>query len=111
MCSIPIIPEEVAQNDTTSAEDAKAEEEKELVRATDRGWELLEGMRDNCIYYLSGWWSYRFCYKGEVKQFHQLPPGRGVPIYPPERTKAYTVLCLEDFLQKRRARKRMHARR
>ncbi|KAJ5026895.1 glucosidase II beta subunit-like protein-domain-containing protein [Bipolaris maydis] len=97
LCSIPIIPEEVAQNDTTSAEDAKAEEEKELVRATDRGWELLEGMRDNCIYYLSGWWSYRFCYKGEVKQFHQLPPGRGVPIYPPVEDESVHSFVLGRF--------------
>lgn len=83
LCSIPVIPDEVPQNNTTSAEEAKAEQEKELVRATDRGWELLEGMKGSCIYYLSGWWSYSFCYKDEVKQFHQLPPSRGVPHYPP----------------------------
>ncbi|KAH7068469.1 hypothetical protein FB567DRAFT_565194 [Paraphoma chrysanthemicola] len=83
LCSIPVIPDDVPQNSTTTAEEAKAEEEKELVRATDRGWELLEGMKGSCIYYLSGWWSYSFCYKNEVKQFHQLPPSRGVPIYPP----------------------------
>jgi protein OS-9 len=83
LCSIPIIPEAEPQNATASAEEAKAEEEKELMRATDRGWELLEGMNGDCIYYLSGWWSYSFCYKNEVKQFHQLPPSRGVPIYPP----------------------------
>jgi protein OS-9 len=83
LCSIPILPEEEAQNSTVSAEEAKAEEEKELMRAKDRGWELLEGMEGHCIYYLSGWWSYSFCYKDEVKQFHQLPPSRGVPIYPP----------------------------
>jgi protein OS-9 len=83
LCSIPVIPDEVPQNSTTTAEEAKAEEAKELARATDRGWELLEGMRGSCIYYLSGWWSYSFCYKDEVKQFHQLPPSRGVPIYPP----------------------------
>lgn len=83
LCSIPRIPDEVPQNNTTSAEEAKAEEEKELVRAADRGWQLLEGMRGNCIYYISGWWSYSFCYTKGVKQFHQLPPSRGVPIYPP----------------------------
>jgi protein OS-9 len=76
LCSIPMIPDEVPQNSTTTAEEAKAEEEKELVRASDRGWELLEGMKGSCIYYLSGWWSYSFCYKDEVKQFHQLPPSR-----------------------------------
>jgi protein OS-9 len=83
LCSIPVLPEEEAQNSTVSAEEAKAEEEQELMRAKDRGWELLEGMEGHCIYYLSGWWSYSFCYKDEVKQFHQLPPSRGVPIYPP----------------------------
>ncbi|KAF1912215.1 glucosidase II beta subunit-like protein-domain-containing protein [Ampelomyces quisqualis] len=85
LCSIPVIPDEAPQNTTTTttAEEARAEEEKELVRATDRGWELLEGMKGSCIYYISGWWSYSFCYKKEVKQFHQLPPSRGVPLYPP----------------------------
>ncbi|KAF1959184.1 Pkinase-domain-containing protein [Byssothecium circinans] len=83
LCSIPIIPDEAPQNSTVSAEEAKAEEEKELMRATDRGWELLQGMEGSCIYYVSGWWSYSFCYKAEVKQFHQLPAGRNVPIYPP----------------------------
>jgi protein OS-9 len=83
LCSIPVIPDEVPQNSTATAEQVKAEEEKELMRAADRGWELLDGMQGECIYFLSGWWSYSFCYKDEVKQFHQLPPSRGVPIYPP----------------------------
>lgn len=61
----------------------RAEQELELARASTRGWELLSGMQDNCIYFVSGWWSYRFCYNEGVKQFHQLPPGRGVPHYPP----------------------------
>lgn len=110
LCSIPIIPDQEPQNSTTSAEEAKAEEEKELVRASDRGFELLEGMRGNCIYYLSGWWSYSFCYKDEVKQFHQLPPSRGVPIYPPvEDTSAHSFILgkfpKEDKSKKNDARK------
>lgn len=83
LCSIPIVPDEESQNSTVSAEEAKAEQEKELIRATDRGAELLQGMQGNCIYYVSGWWSYSFCYMAEVKQFHQLQAGRDVPIYPP----------------------------
>ncbi|PVH99486.1 hypothetical protein DM02DRAFT_594193 [Periconia macrospinosa] len=83
LCSIPVIPDEEPQNSTVSAEEAKAEQEKELVRATDRGAELLQGMQGNCIYYVSGWWSYSFCYMDEVKQFHQLQTGRDLPIYPP----------------------------
>lgn len=83
LCSIPQVdkpsqaPKE--KNDTLS----KAELEKELARANERGWELLAGMHDNCIYYMSGWWSYRFCYSKGVKQFHQITPSRGMPLFPP----------------------------
>jgi protein OS-9 len=82
LCSIPQVENHIEQaneNDTLS----KAEQEKELARANDRGWELLAGMQGNCIYYMHGWWSYRFCYNQDVKQFHQLPPSRGMPVYPP----------------------------
>ena len=85
LCTIPIVPKasspeaNTAMNDTVS----KADEEKELARATDRGWELLSGMQGNCVYFISGWWSYKFCYNDGVRQFHQLPPSRGVPVYPP----------------------------
>lgn len=82
LCSIPQVAkmeQSSSVNDTVS----KQEEEKELARATDRGWELLSGMQGNCIYFISGWWSYRFCYNEGVRQFHQLPPSRGVPLFPP----------------------------
>ncbi|RMY46896.1 hypothetical protein D0865_09000 [Hortaea werneckii] len=83
LCSIPQVKppqeEQAGRNDTLT----KAEEERELARATDRGWELLSSMSGNCVYFISGWWSYRFCYGQGVRQFHQLPPSRGVPVYPP----------------------------
>ncbi|KAK5174352.1 Protein OS-9 [Saxophila tyrrhenica] len=83
MCSIPQVSKRSdaanAANDTVS----KAEEERELARANERGWELLSGMQGNCVYFISGWWSYKFCYNDGVRQFHQLPPSRGVPVYPP----------------------------
>lgn len=82
LCSVPKVKnavEGLGVNETQS----RAEEEKELARATDRGWELLSGMQGNCVFFISGWWSYRFCYNQGVKQFHQLPPSRGVPVYPP----------------------------
>lgn len=85
LCSIPFVPSSSSSDHTANTNDtlSKAEEEKELSRATDRGWELLSSMQGSCIYFISGWWSYRFCYGQGVKQFHQLPPGRGVPMYPP----------------------------
>lgn len=81
LCRIPQVDSAVEQdaNDTLS----KADEEKELARANDRGWTLLKGMQGNCIYFWSGWWSYRYCYGEGVKQFHQLPPSAGSPLYPP----------------------------
>jgi protein OS-9 len=84
LCSVPVIA--VGADNTTSTSDeaqAQADTAGELVRARERGRELLEGMRGQCIYYLSGWWSYSFCYQDEVRQFHQLPPTRGVAVYPP----------------------------
>jgi len=82
LCSIPQVEKPIEQP-RESDPASKAEQEKELARANDRGWELLSGMQGNCIYYMSGWWSYRFCYNDEVKQFHQLAPSRGIPVYPP----------------------------
>jgi protein OS-9 len=98
LCRIPIvIPEddtEPALNETEKALQAEAEA-KELARATNRGWELLQGMSGNCIYFVSGWWSYSFCYNDQITQFHPLPPGRGgVPHFPPTpdpTVQAYTL--------------------
>jgi protein OS-9 len=84
LCSVPVVAAGADNlNTTTAGDEAQADTAGELVRARERGWELLEGMRGQCIYYLSGWWSYSFCYQDEVRQFHQLPPTRGVAVYPP----------------------------
>ena len=82
LCQVP----HVVDNATVSPrkEDGdQADEGNELARATDRGLELLRDMEGDCMYYMSGWWSYSFCYKHRVRQFHALPPGNGVPVYPP----------------------------
>ena len=82
LCRIPKVKTAAAAG-TANETLSKAEEDKELTRAHDRGWELLSGMEGNCVFFISGWWSYRFCYNQGIKQFHQLPPSRGVPVYPP----------------------------
>lgn len=97
LCSIPVVAAANEANATADATAAKNEEEKELMRATDRGWELLQGMQGNCVYFLSGWWSYSFCYNDEVRQFHQLPPSRGVPVYPPVEDTAVKSFVLGRF--------------
>lgn len=96
LCAIPAV--EIPNKNDTSFARAKAkaveEEAAELARATYRGYELLKDMEGNCMYFISGWWSYSFCYNTHVKQFHQLPPARGAPAYPPiedESTPSYIL--------------------
>jgi protein OS-9 len=92
LCTIPIV-ELPVKNETSEAE-ARAAEQKELARATDRGWELLQDLEGNCLYYVSGWWSYSFCYNSEIIQFHPIPPQAGKPSIPPQRdptTKQYIL--------------------
>ncbi|KAJ5854612.1 hypothetical protein N7534_007155 [Penicillium rubens] len=81
LCQIPRVTND--DHNTTNKENSKVEEQKELARATDRGLELLREMEGKCMYYFSGWWSYSFCYQKQIKQFHALPAGRGIPNYPP----------------------------
>ncbi|KAH8600745.1 glucosidase II beta subunit-like protein-domain-containing protein [Bisporella sp. PMI_857] len=82
LCTIPIV-ETPVKNETSEAE-ARAAEQKELARATDRGWELLQDLEGNCLYFVSGWWSYSFCYNSEIVQFHQITPQPGKAISPPQ---------------------------
>lgn len=96
LCSIPRIPEDVDKSNGTHPTTPE-DEEKELVRATNRGWELLKPMDGTCLYFYSGWWSYSFCYGQSVRQFHQLPPGKGVPIYPPIEDRGVDAYVLGRF--------------
>lgn len=72
LCSIPVLDDASPEN-RTAAELAKAEETRELARASQRGWELLAPMSGNCLHFMSGWWSYRFCYGRNIVQYHALP--------------------------------------
>lgn len=82
LCQIPHVALDDL-NTTANNQANEAEHQKELARATDRGLELLREMEGKCMYYFSGWWSYSFCYRKQIKQFHALPAGRNVPQYPP----------------------------
>lgn len=83
LCTIPHV-EPVSRNETREST-TRADQEKEVARAADRGWELLQDMEGKpCLYFSTGWWSYSFCYNSQVKQFHSLPPGtNGAPIHEP----------------------------
>lgn len=69
LCSIPLVQQPGSDNETDS-ELAKAEEARELSRATAHGWELLSGLGDQCLIFMSGWWTYKFCKNREIVQFH-----------------------------------------
>ncbi|GIC92639.1 protein OS-9 [Aspergillus udagawae] len=97
LCSIPQADSE-DKNQTNGANRATEEDEqREIARATDRGLELLREMEGKCMYYISGWWSYSFCYKKQIKQFHALPSGPGVPNYPPIEDSATHSFVLGRF--------------
>lgn len=83
LCTIPFVT--LPPKNLTSEAEARAAEQKELARATDRGWELLQDLEGSCLYFVSGWWTYSFCYNNEIVQFHQLPPQPGKPLLPPQR--------------------------
>jgi hypothetical protein len=74
-----------------------ADEATELSLATQRGRELLKGMEGSCIYFVSTWWSYSFCYNEAVRQFHPLPTGRNVPVYPPQEDRSVDAYVLGRF--------------
>ncbi|KAL2173456.1 glucosidase II beta subunit-like protein-domain-containing protein [Thermothelomyces heterothallicus CBS 202.75] len=80
LCAVPILAPPPVLN-RTATELAKAEEARELSRASARGWELMSGLEGQCMYYVSGWWSYSFCYGKNVIQFHALPGSK--PTDPP----------------------------
>ncbi|BCR90778.1 PRKCSH domain-containing protein [Aspergillus chevalieri] len=82
LCEIPRVDLD-NRNQTKANEPNEDEEKRELARATDRGLELLRELEGKCMYYVSGWWSYSLCYKRQIKQFHALPAGGGIPSYPP----------------------------
>ncbi|CCG83293.1 putative Misfolded glycoproteins degradation protein Yos9 [Taphrina deformans PYCC 5710] len=84
LCAVP--------NRTIPVESPTAEERLQLaerkreesLRATARGKELLDGLDNTCLYWVSGWWTYRFCYSEGITQFHPLPPVPGTPNWPPK---------------------------
>ncbi|PKS13069.1 hypothetical protein jhhlp_000410 [Lomentospora prolificans] len=91
LCSIPILEESRPENQT-AAELAKAEEAKEMARASQRGWELLKPLEDECFHHIDGWWTYRFCYGHDIVQYHALPhiPDGRPPVQDPD-TVAYVL--------------------
>jgi protein OS-9 len=91
LCSVPVIAPQPLLNQTAT-ELAKAEEARELSRASAKGWELMSGLDGHCMYFVSGWWSYSFCYGKGVVQFHAVPSGtKGAPPMKDEKSLEYVL--------------------
>ena len=107
LCSLPTPPPPTEAKNSNHSVRAAEEETAELARATDRGYDLLQPMSNSCLYFISGWWSYQFCYSQSVKQFHQLPPGKNVPMFPPVEDPTTPSYILGRFGEKRVNRHRL----
>ncbi|POS83793.1 hypothetical protein EPUL_004866 [Erysiphe pulchra] len=101
LCSIPIV--STSQHNETTEREARAVERQELARATERAWELLQGLDGSCLYFISGWWSYSFCFNSEVTQFHHLTlqPGKQEPPKRDPNTKPF-VLGKTNYIESSR---------
>jgi len=91
LCTIPVVQPASPENQTAT-ELAKAEEAKELSRATASGWELLGELDSRCLYFGSGWWTYKFCKNREIVQFHAA--GVTAPGQPPRRDQSTAEFVL-----------------
>ena len=98
-CTIPIVKPSI--NNQTEEKQSETDQQKELTRATDKGRELLQGMDGNqCLFYSTGWWTYSFCYKSQVRQFHALSPGAGGGrMWPPQEDPTTPSYVLGKFDQ------------
>lgn len=84
MCAIPNVTRSRDVPSTEERLNIAREEKAESLRATQRGDELLRGLEATCLYWTSGWWTYKFCYSEGITQFHAQPPGPTVPMFPPK---------------------------
>lgn len=91
LCSIPVL-QPVNPENQTANELAKAKEAQELSRATASGWELLGDLEMRCLYFGSGWWTYKFCKNREIVQFHAASVT--APGQPPRRDPSTTEFVL-----------------
>ncbi|EGS23392.1 uncharacterized protein CTHT_0000800 [Thermochaetoides thermophila DSM 1495] len=90
LCFVPVVAPPPARNRTVN-ELSKAEEARELSRAQAKGWELMKGLEGHCMYFMSGWWSYSFCYGKRVVQYHAVPNPQGGPPLPDANTQEYIL--------------------
>ncbi|KAJ2696299.1 Protein OS-9 [Coemansia sp. IMI 209128] len=73
LCQMPRVNETLSSN---TASEGDEEEEIDAAVAIARGAELLEPLKERCLTYLGGWWTFEYCHNQHVRQFHLLAPDK-----------------------------------
>ncbi|KAG0360525.1 Protein OS-9 [Gamsiella multidivaricata] len=68
-CSIPAV--QIQEEDPVAEKTAQETEEEER-RSVKRGLELLEHLTGRCLKTNTGYWTYEYCHKKRIRQFHAL---------------------------------------
>ena len=58
-------------DDETNADGSSSTSTLKASKTAKQVSELLEPLGNSCFYRVEGWWTYEFCHKKKVRQFHQ----------------------------------------
>ncbi|KAF0515977.1 HIT-like protein [Gigaspora margarita] len=67
LCQIPFV------DNVTAVEEDKLEENRNDVDLMKKGLALLEPMKQTCLIYQHGWWTYEYCHLSRLRQYHIQP--------------------------------------
>ncbi|KAF9358535.1 Protein OS-9 [Mortierella sp. NVP85] len=73
------IPKAVVHHDEPEPEKTPQEIEEEKQRSIKRGLELLEHLTKRCLRSNYGYWTYEYCHKKWIRQYHALDNGKWEP--------------------------------
>ncbi|GJJ72819.1 protein OS-9 [Entomortierella parvispora] len=71
-CTIPTVPAEIVQDSIARSSKVMEQEDRENIQ---RGLTLIEPLSQACIRRTFDWWTYEFCYKSRIRQYHAIKVG------------------------------------
>ncbi|KAJ2743285.1 Protein OS-9 [Coemansia sp. BCRC 34301] len=77
LCQVPRVNERLLEEEEEDDHGEDEDEESEEV-VVERGLALLEPLRERCLTYAGGWWTFEYCHGQHVRQFHVLAPGKEI---------------------------------
>ncbi|OZJ05065.1 hypothetical protein BZG36_02105 [Bifiguratus adelaidae] len=72
LCSIPNAANSGVQTNDITQEDSHQTRRKRI----ERGLELLEPLKEDCLLYPDGWWVYEYCHERYIRQMHPTEQGK-----------------------------------